>query len=229
MPPSASKKYSREYDEDIWTTAKALLNDVPDDVRCSGGQSPDANGRARFEISPKICPRGVLGVMGGRIALIKQRTPAVANEVVEALQQETDAIGCIGELRDSASRLDREGFWWRQGWRALSDGQRPTEPSGESGEWPHGWQYWASSVSDFHLPEGVFTVRPDGCSSGAPSLSLWWERWRRSRHQQQGSTQCHPTCSACCSWSGCNSRCAVVMPPWTFVGTTEQRAPGQGG
>ena len=46
-------------------------------------------------------------------------------------------------------------------------------------------------------------------------------------HQQQGSTQCHPTCSACCSWSGCNSRflwqrrCAkVVMPLW---GTTEQR------
>ena len=38
----------------------------------------------------------------------------------------------------------------------------------------------ASSVSD-SLPGGVLTVRPDGCSSGAPSLSLWLERWRRSR------------------------------------------------
>ena len=36
--------------------------------RCSGGKSPDAHGRAWFEISPKVCPRSVLGVMGGRIA-----------------------------------------------------------------------------------------------------------------------------------------------------------------
>ena len=29
MPPSASVKCAREHDEGIWTTAKALLNEVP--------------------------------------------------------------------------------------------------------------------------------------------------------------------------------------------------------
>ena len=28
MPPSASEKYAREHDEGIWTTVKALLNEV---------------------------------------------------------------------------------------------------------------------------------------------------------------------------------------------------------
>ena len=73
------------------------------------------------------------------------------------------------------------GFSWRPAWRALSCGQRPPKPSGEPGEWPHGWQCWPLSVSDPHLREGVFTVRPDGRSSDAPSLSLQLERRRHSR------------------------------------------------
>ena len=40
--------------------------------------------------------------------MIQQRTP-VANAVIEGLQQETDAIGCISELRESAARLDVKG------------------------------------------------------------------------------------------------------------------------
>ena len=34
--------------------------------------------------------------------------------------KETDAIGCIGELRESTARLDREGFRWRPAWLGLS-------------------------------------------------------------------------------------------------------------
>ena len=106
--------------------------------------------------------------------MIKQRTPAVANAVIEGLQQETDAIGCIGELRESAARLDREGFWWRRVWSALSDGQRQPASSGEPGEWPHGWQYWASSVSDSHFRE-VFLLsgQTADCRAHLRSHSGW--------------------------------------------------------
>ena len=52
-------------------------------------------------------------------------------------------------------RLDREGFWWRPSWLELREGKRPPEnTTGEPGEWQHGWQYWASSVSD--SPELTF-------------------------------------------------------------------------
>ena len=46
------------------------------------------------------------------------------------------------ELAAASSQLDREGFWWRP---ELRHGKRSPE---RPGEWKHGWQYWASSVSD---------------------------------------------------------------------------------
>ena len=56
------------------------------------------------------------------------------------------------EVLDASTRLDREGFWWRPSWQELRDGKRPPEnTTGEPGEWQHGWQYWASSVSDSHF------------------------------------------------------------------------------
>ena len=159
MPPSASEKYAREHDEGIWTTVKALLNEVP-------GSEQELTDAAQVASLPMRMGGG-LGLRSAQrcahaaywaswadsLPTIEQRTPAVANAVIEGLQQETDAIGCIGELRESAARLDREGFWWRPAWRALSGGQRPPESSGEPGEWPHGWQYWAPSVSDSHFRE----------------------------------------------------------------------------
>ena len=50
---------------------------------------------------------------------------------------------------DASSELDRKGFWWRPSWPELHEGKRPPKTEiREPGEWPHGWQYWASSVLD---------------------------------------------------------------------------------
>ena len=60
--------------------------------------------------------------------------------------------GCITELFDTSSCLNREGFWRRPSWPELQEGKRPPEnTTGELGEWQHGWRYWASSVSDSHF------------------------------------------------------------------------------
>ena len=82
--------------------------------------------------------------------MIHQRTPAMVESVVRALSQEEQfGGGCVGELRDGAVRLDHEGFWWRPSWEALRRGERPPPMNGgEPGEWAHGWQFWASSISD---------------------------------------------------------------------------------
>ena len=74
------------------------------------------------------------------LPMMKQRTPAVANAIVGRV-----AAG------GGTSGPRAQGFSWRPSWRALFDGQRPSKPSSEPGEWPHGWQYWPPSVSDPHL------------------------------------------------------------------------------
>ena len=48
----------------------------------------------------------------------------VADQVLAELAQDTNQ-GCIGELREAADRLDREGFVNRPEWIALKDVQRP--------------------------------------------------------------------------------------------------------
>ena len=83
--------------------------------------------------------------------MIAGRLPQVAE-----LAQDTNQ-GCIGELRETAVRLNRKGFVNRPGWIALKDGQRPEAVEmWEPGEWHHGWQYYASSCfSEHHYRETV--------------------------------------------------------------------------
>ena len=49
-----------------------------------------------------------------------------------------------------ATELERMGFWWQR-WAELRDGKRPPQNDArDPGVWPHGWQHWASVVSDTH-------------------------------------------------------------------------------
>ena len=48
--------------------------------------------------------------------------------------------------------LSREGFVQRPSWLELLEGQRPPPHiQAEPGEWPHGWQYFASSCIEHHF------------------------------------------------------------------------------
>ena len=78
------------------------------------------------------------------LAMISQRNRGVANLVVRTMEGELPCPqgGCLAEVLDASTRLDREGFWWRPSWQELRDGKRPPEnTTGEPGEWQHGWQY----------------------------------------------------------------------------------------
>ena len=73
----------------------------------------------------------------------------MGGEVVWRLSHEEPLEGCLGELRAAASEPDRKGFWWRPSWPDLHEGRRPPQTeTRDPVEWPHGWQYWASSVCD---------------------------------------------------------------------------------
>ena len=69
------------------------------------------------------------------LEMIHQRTPAVADMVVRAMEEEAPAHVCLSDLQIAARRVDNEGFWWRPSW----NGRRPpTNTSSEPGEWTHG-------------------------------------------------------------------------------------------
>ena len=55
--------------------------------------------------------------------MINERTPAVAELVVQILEEEAPA----NRVQVAVRRLINEGFWWRPIWIALRDGKRPSE------------------------------------------------------------------------------------------------------
>ena len=85
--------------------------------------------------------------------MISERDPAVAEHVEHAMTHTKCTVkGVWPSIHDASGRLDWEGFWWRPTWSELRHGKRPPDSvSSEPSEWQHGWQFWASSVSDTHF------------------------------------------------------------------------------
>ena len=94
-----------------------------------------------------LCRNCVLGIMGRRIA-DDQGSDSLDCAVVTSLSSAVPPAGCLAELHEAAT-INQQGFWWRPSWTALWEGKRPdASEARDPGEWRHGWQYWASSVSD---------------------------------------------------------------------------------
>ena len=103
--------------------------------------TPNADGRSFVAVTNEVRTRCALGVVADASHMISQRTP----HLVRRLSLEDTIGGCLGELRDASTELDRKGFWWRPSWPELHEGKRPPKTEiREPGEWPQ----WASSVLD---------------------------------------------------------------------------------
>ena len=88
----------------------------------------------------------------------------MARNVVDKLDGVQEVEGCVRELHDVTVELDRQGFVGRPAWVELDLGARPPpQTSLNLGSGPHGWQYFASSVSEYHFRET--TVLRQSCPS----------------------------------------------------------------
>ena len=80
----------------------------------------------------------------------------MADNITDRLEGAVAVEGCLGELHEVGDHLDRQGFVGRPGWAELKLGARPLPAhTVEPGEWAHGWQYHASSASEYHFRETV--------------------------------------------------------------------------
>ena len=180
MPPSQSATYCCVHDAGIWETAKALLGDIPGDRELEAQQLstlPMRMGGLGLRSAERCAPAAYWASWADAFPMISKRNPEVASEVVRRLDNQEPNHGCVAELQEAAELLDRKGFWWRPSWSQLQEGKRPPQNSArDPGEWPHGWQYWASSTLDT-FSEDVHAVWPFCFMPGPPSLALRSQRW----------------------------------------------------
>ena len=158
LPPSLSSDYAREHDNGIWGTVEALLQQVPGRLEerqfaRAIATLPMRMGGLGLRSASRCAAAAYWASWADALPMIAERNPGVADMVVRTMEgeQEIPEGGCMAELEAACSQLDREGFRWRPSWSELRHGKRPPEPTGEPGEWKHGWQYWASSVSDAYF------------------------------------------------------------------------------
>ena len=152
-----SAQYAQGHDEGMWNTAKALLGEVPgtaEEVREAErvARLPMRMGGLGLRSAVRCADAAYWASWADALPMINERTPAIGNLVVQTMDDGSTDTSCLAELKEAADRLDEEGFWWRPSWSALREGERPPEITArEPGEWPHGWQYWASSISDSYF------------------------------------------------------------------------------
>ena len=149
----------------MWDTAKTLLDGVPEANEAESQQLstlPMRMGGLGLRSGTRCAPAAYWASWADALHMISQRTPDVAHDVLRRLSLEELIGGCLGELRDASSELDRKGLWWRPSWPELHEGKRPPKTEiREPGEWPHGWQYWASSTLDTSFRKiSMLTGRP---------------------------------------------------------------------
>ena len=107
------------------------------------------------------------------LPMLQQRLPRLTGQVVHHFSH-PDALGCLGELQESVSRLDRDGFITLPGWEMLRRGVRPRPPLiVEPGEWHHGWQYFSSSSSEHHFSGDGCACPVVCCRPGPFAITLW--------------------------------------------------------
>ena len=112
---------------------------------------PTRMGGLGLRSAARCAPAAFWASWADSLKMIRDRTPEVAELVEQSLMAKDPQNGCLEELRAAAAHLDRQGFWWRPSWTELREGKPPQHDARDPGEWPHGWQYWASSVTDTHF------------------------------------------------------------------------------
>ena len=147
----------------MWTAALEVRRGVPGDEAALATAAKLATlplrlGGLGLRSAERTAPAAFWASWADVLPMIHQRAPHAATDFVHTLSSPEPRQGCLAEARAADELLSREGFLQRPTWGELKDGKRPPKPHGaEPGEWPHGWQYYASSTREhFFRRDAVF-------------------------------------------------------------------------
>ena len=166
LPPSVSRAYCEAHDKGIWSTAKLLIGvsgSTDTEEVHQLASLPMRMGGLGLRSATRCAAAAFWASWADALPMIRDRTPQIANLVLTSLSSGVPpSSGCLAEVHAAATELDHQGFWQRPSWNEIWQGKRP-DPSEarDPGEWQHGWQYWASSVTDsFFRKTTMLTSRP---------------------------------------------------------------------
>ena len=184
----------------------------------------------------RIAPAAYWVSWADALHMMQRRLPEVADAIIQRLVHVPELGGCLHELKSVGNALDHHGFVSRPGWIQLSMGARPLPmQTVEPGEWPHGWQYYASSASEHHFRGTVMLNQTCAANQAHLRLRVWVvtgvARVPLQPRVQSASASLPCTvlerlrlplhvAEACCE---CFMRC------WIVRSDTAQRAPVQAG
>ena len=172
VPPRQCAKYAHGHDSGR-RTMEALLGRIPGSpmqVKMARNITtpPMRMGGLGLRSALKTAPGAFWASWADALPMLQQRLPRLTGQITHHLSH-PDALGCVGELLESVSRLDRDGFIARPCWEMLQRGARPRPPLiVEPGEWHHGWQHHSSSSSEHHFRETV--VLAQSCAADQAHL-----------------------------------------------------------
>ena len=105
-----------------------------------------------------------IGLHGQTLHMIDQRLPTVADKVVTLMADEHPGC-CLGSCTTQRGCLTTAS-WDDLVWNSIRAGVRPEiDIHSELGEWPHGWHYYASSISEHHFRKNVVLNQSCLCPS----------------------------------------------------------------
>ena len=98
--------------------------------------------------SELLSPAAYWAAWADILPIIAERAPTLAARALEELERRDSPVHCARQAAAAEAAVTRPAFQDKPSWRDLADGARPPERAqdgdDEPGQWPHGWQFYAS-------------------------------------------------------------------------------------
>ena len=109
---------------------------------------PVVHGGLGLRSSALLSPAAYWAAWADILPTMAERVPDLAERIVQELESGDSRIASVAQAMAAERTVTRADFPLKPTWRELAAGVRPPDPAPayneEPGQWPHGWQFYAS-------------------------------------------------------------------------------------
>ena len=109
---------------------------------------PVVHGGLVLRSSALLSPAAYWAASADILPTMAERVPDLAERIVQELESGDSRIASVAQAVAAEHAVTRAEFPLKPTWREVAAGVRPPDPAPmyeeEPGQWPHGWQFYAS-------------------------------------------------------------------------------------
>ena len=163
VPPSQVEQYALQHDSELWKACNQLLGTekeaAEDHLQLSRKLAtlPARHGGLGLRSAARTSTAAYWAGWLDALTVLKEKRPALADQLLRKLDLPEDAQpACLREATAARQTLLDNGYPEAPTWRQAADGVVAPQPQdAEAGEWPHGWQFHASSALELTYRNNV--------------------------------------------------------------------------